>query len=535
MNFLSNAITQSTKELSDIFVGEDKLEKIIKRDDPVIISGDVWKRRGGIGGKLGSYDSAWEKRYIELRGSVLLYYESSGGSDQGNKTITGTRSSFSSSPKVPRGYIDLHEEKAATSATYGHSGAPTPFCISIKVGIAQETKWKLCFDLHETQMKWLVKISDVSIKSSVDDYNQALLAAANPNTRTESSQFLKSSSLLPIIPAPVYEPGNGNDSGTNRGQTQTHTLWTLGDYTITTKSLPKPVVETKVVETKPVPKASPMADNALHVMEKLLAQKEKARVVLEKSNNSLKDEVGKLTKTIQELEYAKFISESQSQKASTNSLKQKEIEEENNALKVQVEDLKTALQSKEVELTTTKSESQSKDDSIKSLKLAVDESSSLKVKIEEMSQSLQAKDGELGKITKACQSQEETITSLKKAVEENDLLNSKVAHLSKSLKEMTQSLQERNLELAKLTAEIQSKDESIGSLQKEIDENVTFKTKVEELTQSLQAKGIEQEKLTAELGAKEEVIKSLENVVEEKGVLDEKVKNLIKVEPKGDE
>ena len=53
----------------------------------------------------------------------------------------------------PRGFLDLVEEGASVQASLGHSaGAPSPFCISIKVAISvggmvntaqQETKWKL--------------------------------------------------------------------------------------------------------------------------------------------------------------------------------------------------------------------------------------------------------------------------------------------------------------------------------------------------------------------------------------------------------
>ena len=358
MNFISSAtksISQvgekAVRSTTDMLAGVDnRLEQIIKRDDPIIISGVVWKRRGGLTAKLGSYENAWEKRYMELRGNVILYYECE--SNESNKTITGAETHLSSSPKEPRGYLDLVAEKAAISATYGHSGAPSPFAISIKVGLAQETKWKLCFDHHETQMDWLVKISDVCIKSSVDDYNQALLKATNPNNHAESS-------LLPRSP-PVYEPGNGDGSVKSKRNSAVHTLWSLEDYTITNISYlnPEPEEEPKITpESPPAIEKAPL-DNALHVMEKLLQSKEKSRSILEKNNNSLKVQVEELTKSIEEKDarLATFIKESLSREESLNSLKS-EIEEsmqdvgtETEALRDQVAELQKTIQDKDAEI-----------------------------------------------------------------------------------------------------------------------------------------------------------------------------------------
>jgi hypothetical protein len=51
-----------------------------------------------------------------------------------------------------RGDIDLLKEQASISASYGHSGAPTPFALSIKV--LSQTKWKLCFDSHQELVRY---------------------------------------------------------------------------------------------------------------------------------------------------------------------------------------------------------------------------------------------------------------------------------------------------------------------------------------------------------------------------------------------
>jgi hypothetical protein len=50
----------------------------------------------------------------------------------------------SPSGDTPRGILDLSKERASVSASMGHSGAPTPFCLSIKV--KSLTQWKFAFD-----------------------------------------------------------------------------------------------------------------------------------------------------------------------------------------------------------------------------------------------------------------------------------------------------------------------------------------------------------------------------------------------------
>jgi predicted nucleic acid-binding Zn-ribbon protein len=349
MNFLSDATkrisqasekvaqnaARSTKEFSDIFTPNDgKLEKIIKKDMSVRLSVIVWKRRGGLA-KLGSYSTAWEKRYMELKGNVLIYYETTG--EDTNKNTLSTRTSLSSSPKIPRGYLDLEEEKAAVSASYGHSGAPSPFCISIKVGLAQETKWKLCFDHHQTQMEWLAAISDASIRCSVDNYNQLLLKAADPMNQQDLS-------LLPR-PPPVYEPTAGSGTG---GSGQSHTLWALDEYIITS-GIDKSTIETTTgsEETKADSasdnSASPAGgtsatenaplENALQVMESLLAQKEKARATLETNVNSLKGEIETLQRSMQgkDSQISQISSQKSSHLFTIDSLK-KEMEEKDSTI-----------------------------------------------------------------------------------------------------------------------------------------------------------------------------------------------------------
>eukprot|EP00978_Attheya_sp_CCMP212_P037944 scaffold183228_cov42-Attheya_sp.AAC.1 len=90
--------------------------------------------------------------------------------------------------KGARGSLDLTKEHATVAATTGHSGAPSPFAISIK--IFSETKWKLCFDSHSQQMEWLAAMTDVIVKNSVQTYNAALASSSFDDMVATSSTFL---------------------------------------------------------------------------------------------------------------------------------------------------------------------------------------------------------------------------------------------------------------------------------------------------------------------------------------------------------
>mmetsp|Transcript_13257 Transcript_13257/g.19666 ORF Transcript_13257/g.19666 Transcript_13257/m.19666 type:complete len:755 (+) Transcript_13257:55-2319(+) len=116
--------------------------------------------------------SIWEQAALHLektKDSLAKAAESYGLEVQ---TATGVNIAVSD-PTVPRGIIDLVKERATSSATSGHSGAPTPFAISIKV--RGETKWKFCFSSRKKQMTWLAAITDVVVRGSVVEYNATLL------------------------------------------------------------------------------------------------------------------------------------------------------------------------------------------------------------------------------------------------------------------------------------------------------------------------------------------------------------------------
>jgi len=119
--------------------------------------------------------------------------------EQAKENITKTTETFTTSliPTVdrngPRGSINLVKENAvvaATSASHAEtysavmsinmggmskvfsSTPPTPFDISIIV--KNETKWKICFETQSEQMQWLAVMTEIVVRSNVDNYNEEL-------------------------------------------------------------------------------------------------------------------------------------------------------------------------------------------------------------------------------------------------------------------------------------------------------------------------------------------------------------------------
>lgn len=212
------------------------------------ITGIVWKRRSG----LGKYSTtAWERRRVILRGSKLYYYQTnsdhkdednSAGSANPEDAIdtddehdapksnkswlmeqVGHVTKSSSSKKDARGYLDLVKENAFVGASFGHSGAPTPFSLSIKV-LAQ-TKWKLCFDTRAELMQWLAALTDVIVQASVDTYNSQILAANDPSAGDAS--YVGQLSEPPLIA----------NSGT-QSRVGGHRLWVGGHYKVQSEDYP---------------------------------------------------------------------------------------------------------------------------------------------------------------------------------------------------------------------------------------------------------------------------------------------------------
>ena len=183
----------------------------LEKEDEIRLSAVVWKRRSGLGKH--STIKAWEKRRVELRGSQLLYYETpeeargetsviesstdrsppivvpttpkrslfEQAAQNAEQTIQKTREEISRMAQTvglealkpineARGSLDIVKENASIGASMGHSGSPTPFCLSIKV--KSETKWKFCFESHGMLMEWLVALNDVVVRSSVEVANE---------------------------------------------------------------------------------------------------------------------------------------------------------------------------------------------------------------------------------------------------------------------------------------------------------------------------------------------------------------------------
>ncbi|CAB9500727.1 DUF1336 domain containing protein, expressed [Seminavis robusta] len=243
-----------------------------KNELPIKMTDVIWKRRSGFGSYYRS--SAWERRRFILQGNALSYFRAKGENSRdddrdvsaggGGDLMDDATERFENDPKYytsasgkttstkqrmmdaleqtattlglstisttstgaekiageiassARGYMDLVKENAVVCATLGHSGAPSPFCLSIKVG--GETKWKLCFASHRAQLMWMAAITDVIVQNSVDAYNLKLLSAADPANHDPTALFLPSLQEPPSD-AEGQQPAQ-RDSGSQQQQLQ---------------------------------------------------------------------------------------------------------------------------------------------------------------------------------------------------------------------------------------------------------------------------------------------------------------------------
>lgn len=170
----------------------------------VILEGVGWKRRSGWAKYSESvgYGSAWERRRFTLtsRPARLSYYAAPdddgddgvtrrGGDNGAAVTSTATSTNTNSNDRDaagaestrPRGVLDILPERATVTATYpADSSQPTPYAVSIKTGgesSGGSDKWKFCFDDRETQLIWLVALTDIVAEASVAEYNARVLSA----------------------------------------------------------------------------------------------------------------------------------------------------------------------------------------------------------------------------------------------------------------------------------------------------------------------------------------------------------------------
>jgi hypothetical protein len=179
----------------------------------------------------------------------------------------------SSKSVTARGYLDLCKERASVSASYGHTGAPTPFALSIKV--ASVTKWKLCFTTQQELMLWLTKLTDTVISDSIDDYNSNILIANDPSTthHTISSivggdtttttggtgigiagtSIMIGNSGLAWQEPPVHQEGTNTNTNTNTVGACTaggHRLWSTEPYLVKSEDYPEVIMKSSLATTK---------------------------------------------------------------------------------------------------------------------------------------------------------------------------------------------------------------------------------------------------------------------------------------------
>jgi hypothetical protein len=237
------------------------------------MTGIVWKLRSGLGKY--SVSAAWERRRIILRGSKLMYYRfrMEASDDQSQDEISGDESSFDGSARsgggggganstrswleqslkqatvlvaskgAARGVLDLVKENASVGASFGHSGSPTPFALSIKV-LAQ-TKWKLCFDTHGELMQWMAAMTDAIVQGSVDVYNAQILQANDPSQADSMSQYYAGThGQLSEPPLIASFSGQKGTSG--------HRLWVTGHYNVKSEDYPDDVSEGELEDVSSV-------------------------------------------------------------------------------------------------------------------------------------------------------------------------------------------------------------------------------------------------------------------------------------------
>mmetsp|Transcript_19163 Transcript_19163/g.52614 ORF Transcript_19163/g.52614 Transcript_19163/m.52614 type:complete len:1091 (+) Transcript_19163:116-3388(+) len=148
----------------------------------------------------------------------------------------GFTNSPGDNPSAPRGCIDLCKEKANVHVAMGHSGAPSPFAISIKV--RGETKWKVAFDDHKSQMEWLSALTDVVVQNSVNLYNAQLLEQLDPSNQPDAAGGVGPSNIPKlaklasntVVGTVHLRPPPGQDTDDNAAAGTR--LWMMESYTV---------------------------------------------------------------------------------------------------------------------------------------------------------------------------------------------------------------------------------------------------------------------------------------------------------------
>lgn len=137
------------------------MDAIVVDSAPIILDQIVWKLRMGLGKYTSS--TSWERRRVTLSTSKrLIYY-----AKESKTTLDGKTS-------PPRGLLDILPECTTIAMTYpgDANNQPTRFCITIRDynALTDVTKkWKICFDNRETQLLWLVALTDMVSNVSSND------------------------------------------------------------------------------------------------------------------------------------------------------------------------------------------------------------------------------------------------------------------------------------------------------------------------------------------------------------------------------
>jgi len=119
-------------------------------------------------------------------------------SNSNNNSGSNNAEDDSENPNSPRGCIDLHKENVTVSALSDHeksltSVSPTPYglCIATK----GEDKWKVCFESHGEQIKWLTVLTEIIVRKSVDTYNQELVKSRGVTVTTTAANVVDDSGV----------------------------------------------------------------------------------------------------------------------------------------------------------------------------------------------------------------------------------------------------------------------------------------------------------------------------------------------------
>mmetsp|Transcript_27124 Transcript_27124/g.59679 ORF Transcript_27124/g.59679 Transcript_27124/m.59679 type:complete len:1082 (-) Transcript_27124:37-3282(-) len=261
----ASANTNTRGIIDNLLVTPRTSERLDGDGEKIRLAGIVWKRRSGLGKY--SMTAPWERRRVVLKGTKLIYYKTlqesmSAISDGEEEEINAEAEGFlgasgwintfmdktgvnlsvknlsvpwETSPKPgARGYMDLHKEKASAAASYGHTGAPTPFALSIKV--TSITRYKLCFDTQNELMTWLAAISDVVVAGSVDDYNAGILEANDPSSQgggeTSTTGGDTTTTGTWLEPPPTKGPSEQQQQGGHR-------LWSTERYQVKSVDYPQ--------------------------------------------------------------------------------------------------------------------------------------------------------------------------------------------------------------------------------------------------------------------------------------------------------